>query len=142
MDLDPLYAMISAATGTDNWEVVSTVPGSLLSIGPFAKSDQLRALRGGELRITGLMRHEGESWSWAARVLLSPIVFCGDDSPKHVREIYRLTSEVEPAKRLRISKRGAITCARKPLHGNRRFNHGIEQRQCRIRHLLVLPDGG
>ncbi len=41
------------------------------------------------------------------------IFFYGDDSPQHVREIYRLTSEVEPAKRLRVFKRGAITCARK-----------------------------
>jgi len=29
-----------------------------------------------------------------------------------------------------------------PLHGNRRFSHGMKQRQCRIRHLLVLSDHG
>jgi hypothetical protein len=61
--------------GTDNWGVVSTVRGSLQSIGPFAESEQLRTLRAGEARITSLMRHEGESWSRAVRVLLSPIVF-------------------------------------------------------------------
>jgi hypothetical protein len=28
-----------------------------------------------------------------------------------------------------------------PLYGNRLFRQGFEQRQCRIRHLLVLPGG-
>ncbi len=74
---DPLYAMVSAATGTDNWSAVSTVPGSLLSVGPFHQSEQLRALQAGEVRITGLMRHEGESWSGAVRVTVSRLVFCG-----------------------------------------------------------------